>query len=122
MNTWRKDDLCTIKKNIFTLINAADQSLSHLNTSKNIPEIFDTFVVRTAKTKTWKEKCKMPPKSSELVLVKDLQFWFTVRIAREKISCNFEDKPTLPQIIESDHDEFAGFGEDYNNSIVVQHT
>jgi hypothetical protein len=65
INTWKEDDLCSIKKRILKLINAAGQSLSYLQASKSTPDILQAFVVGTEKSKTWKEKCKVPPKSCE---------------------------------------------------------
>lgn len=102
INTWKEDNICSIKKSILSLIDAASPALTHLDTSQSIPEILQQFVVGTEKTKTWKEKCKMPPKSSELAPVTDLQFWSTARTAKEKLRIKSEHNILPPSIALSD--------------------
>ncbi len=70
-------------------------------------------------SKTWKEKCKMPPKSSKLAPVKHLQFWSTACIAKEKSSCKFKDNPILAPIIASDNDKDKGHKEDNYNGFSI---
>ena len=85
---WTASDINSMKQSILLLCCAAGQSVSHHDTLCTIREILEKFIVGTEQRKVWKQKCKLPPKSSELAPIESMKLYSTARIAKDKIGRN----------------------------------
>jgi hypothetical protein len=87
---WSASDIDSMKQSILILCCAAGQPVSHHDTSCTIQVILEKFIVGTEKRKVWKQKCKLPPKLSELAPIASMKLYSTARQAKEKIGRNSE--------------------------------